>query len=176
MLKRKTGLGAQKRPVLVALGICADGKRELIDFRQAFSESQAEWEGFLYDLYRRGLKGECLKLIITDGGKGLKVALSLVFEHIPVQLCWAHKTRYVVNNVRQVDQRSVKNDLHRISHARSLLSAHQAAQGFVAKWQKLYPQATACLSRDLSELLTFLRVRLRLPGTSLRTTNPDSKK
>ena len=41
----------------------------------------------------------------------------------------------------------------------------------VAKWQKLYPQATACLSRDLSELLTFLRVRLRLPATSLLTTN-----
>jgi len=134
VLKRKTGLGAQKRPVLVALGICADGKRELIDFRQAFSESQAEWEGFLYDLYRRGLKGECLKLIITDGGKGLKGALSLVFGHIPVQLCWAHKTRYVENNVRQVDQRSDKKDLHRISHARSILSAHQAAQGFVAKW------------------------------------------
>ncbi len=167
MLKRKTGLGTQKRPVLVALEIGPDGKRELIDFRQAYSESQAEWEGFLNDLYRQGLKGECLKLIITDGGKGLKGALPLVFGHIPVQLCWAHQTRYVVNKVRQVDQRSVKKDLHRISQSRSLLSAHQAAQGFVAKWQKLYPQATACLSRDLSELLTYLRVRLRLPGTSL---------
>ena len=84
----------------MAQEIGSDGKRELIDFRRAFSESQAEWEGFLYDLYRRGLKGECLKLIITDGGKGLKAALPLVFGHIPVQLCWAHKTRNVVNKVR----------------------------------------------------------------------------
>lgn len=171
VLKRKTGVGAQKRPVLVALGIRADGKREVIDFRQAFSESQAEWEGFLNDLYRRGLKGEALKLIVTDGGKGLKAALALVFGQVAVQLCWAHKTRNVLDKVRRAEQQRVKKDLHRISHARNLLSAQKAAQRFVAKWQKLYPQATACLMRDLPQLLTFLRVRLGLPATALRTTN-----
>lgn len=171
VLKRKTGVGAQKRPVLVALGIRADGKREVIDFRQAFSESQTHWEGFLNDLYRRGLKGECLKLIVTDGGKGLKAALPLVFGQVPVQLCWAHKTRNVLDKVRRADQQLVKKDLHRISHARNLISAQKAAQRFVEKWRKLYPKATACLVRDLPQLLTFLRVRLGLPATALRTTN-----
>ena len=33
VLARKTGAGALKRPVLVALGIRADGKKEIIDFR-----------------------------------------------------------------------------------------------------------------------------------------------
>jgi len=33
VLSRKTGAGAIRRPVLVALGIRADGKREVIDFR-----------------------------------------------------------------------------------------------------------------------------------------------
>jgi putative transposase len=52
VLSRKTGAGALKRPVLVALGIRPDGKKEVIDFHLAASESAAEWERFLTDLYR----------------------------------------------------------------------------------------------------------------------------
>ena len=54
VLARKTGAGALKRPVLVALGLRPDGKKEVIDFRLAASESAAEWERFLGDLIRRG--------------------------------------------------------------------------------------------------------------------------
>ena len=43
VIKRKTGAGTLNRPVLVALGIRADGKKEVIDFRLAKSESGAEW-------------------------------------------------------------------------------------------------------------------------------------
>lgn len=104
VMKRKTGLGAQKRTVLVALGIRADGKKEVINFRQTSSESQYAWEGFLNHLYARGLTGENLKLILTDGGKGLKAALPLVYGQVPVQRCWAHKTRNVLNCVKKADQ------------------------------------------------------------------------
>jgi len=51
VLARKTGAGALRRPVLVALGIRADGKKEIVDFRLARSESAAEWDRFLTDLY-----------------------------------------------------------------------------------------------------------------------------
>jgi putative transposase len=60
VLARKTGAGALRRPVLVALGLRPDGKKEIIDFRLAASESAAEWERFLTDLFRRGLTGEGL--------------------------------------------------------------------------------------------------------------------
>jgi putative transposase len=43
VLARKTGAGALRRPVLVALGLRHDGKKEIIDFRLAASESAAEW-------------------------------------------------------------------------------------------------------------------------------------
>ena len=49
VLARKTGAGAIRRPVLVALGLRSDGKKEVIDFRLAASESAAEWERFLGD-------------------------------------------------------------------------------------------------------------------------------
>jgi transposase-like protein len=171
VMKRKTGAGAQKRTVLVALGIRPDGKKEIIDFRQAFSESQYAWEGFLNHLYQRGLKGSLLKLIIIDGGKGLKAALPLVYGTIPVQRCWAHKTRNVLNYVKRADQRKVKTSLHHISHAPNSVKAQQAAKRFVQHWQPYYPKAVSCLLQDLPELLTFLTIRISLDPTTLRTTN-----
>ena len=69
VLARKTGAGALRRPVLVALGLRRDGKKEVIDFRLARGESASEWERFLDDLYKRGLTGEGLDMICVDGGK-----------------------------------------------------------------------------------------------------------
>ena len=69
-MKVKHPGGLQKKLVLVAYGIRADGTRQLIDFKLAKSESQAEWESFLEDLHRRGLEGTALRLIATDGGTG----------------------------------------------------------------------------------------------------------
>jgi len=170
-MKRKTGIGVQKRSVLVALGIKADGKKEIIDFQQVYGESQSAWEAFLNNLYRRGLEGQSLKLIITDGGKGLLAALPLVYADVPIQRCWAHKTRNVLNYVKRADQKKVKRSLHRISHARNPREAHKAAQRFMIRWQSAYPKAVQCLRQDLPELLTFLRVNLSFPHSMLRTTN-----
>ncbi|MGH7226702.1 MAG: IS256 family transposase [Gemmataceae bacterium] len=90
VLARKTGAGALRRPVLVALGLRADGKKEVIDFRLAASESASEWDKFLADLHSRGLPGEGLEMICVDGGRGLLAALPTVLPNIPVQRCWAH--------------------------------------------------------------------------------------
>ena len=171
VLKRKTGVGTQKRTVLVALGIKSDGKKEVIDFRQVRSESQSAWEGFLNSLYQRGLQGQNLKLVVVDGGRGLEAALPLVYGHVPVQRCWAHKTRNVLNYVKKTDHESVKKDLQRISHARTLREAQKAAKRFVNRWKTRYPKAIQCLSQDLPELLAFLRIKTSLPHSALRTTN-----
>ncbi len=46
VLARKTGAGAIRRPVLVALGLRPDGKKEIIDFRLAQSESAPNGSAF----------------------------------------------------------------------------------------------------------------------------------
>jgi transposase-like protein len=171
VMRRKTGVGAQRRTMLVALGIKADGKKEIIDFRQAPGESQSAWEGFLNDLYQRGLEGHALKLIVVDGGKGLLSALPLVYGHVPIQRCWTHKTRNVLNYIKRVDQDRVKRSLHRISHARNLREAQRAAQRFVLRWKQSYPKAVECLQKDLPDLLSFLEVKTGLPPSVLRTAN-----
>ena len=112
MLSRKTGAGALKRPVLVVLGLRPDGRKEIVDYRLARAESAAEWERFLDDLYARGLTGEGLEMICADGGQGLLAALPTAYHGIPVQRCWAHKIRNVLDKVRKADQDAVKQDLH----------------------------------------------------------------
>jgi len=171
VLKRKTGLGAQKRTVLVSLGIRPDGRKEIIDFHQDSSESEFAWENFLHHLYARGLKGSNLKLIIIDGGKGLKAALPFVYPHIPVQRCWAHKVRNILDSVRRKHQQDVKRALHRISYARTLPLAYRAARHFAGRWGSLYPKALKSLQEDLPELLSFHRVPAHHQPSTLRTTN-----
>lgn len=123
VLSRKTGAGAPKRPVLVALGIRRDGKKEVLDYRLAPAESAAAWEGFLTDLFKRGLEGRRLEMICVDGGAGLLAALPTVFPGVPVQRYWAHKIRNVLNKVKAVNHNAVKASLHAITNAKTLVAA-----------------------------------------------------
>jgi putative transposase len=171
VLARRTGAGAIRRPVLVALGILPDGRKEVIDFRLAASESAAEWERFLTGLFRRGLTGDRLEMICVDGGAGLLAALPTVFPGIAVQRCWAHKIRNVLNKVRMADQTAVKRDLHRIMNAPDLPRARAAARRFADRWETSYPKAVACLRNDLDELLTCWRYKTLAERKRVRTTN-----
>ena len=171
VLARKTGAGAIKRPVLVALGLRPDGKKEIIDFRLAQSESAAEWERFLGDLIRRGLVGDALEMICIDGGAGLLAALPTAYPGIPVQRCWAHKIRNVLDKVRRADQPAVKAGLHAVMSAKTVPQARSAARRLADRWEKTYPKAVACLRDDLDELLTCWRYKSLDQRKQVRTTN-----
>lgn len=170
-ISRKTGAGSVRRPVLVAMGITKDGKKEILDFRLATSESQAAWETFLTDLCRRGLRGEHLEMIVVDGGSGLLAALDTVFPKIPIQRCWAHKTRNILDKVREADRDRVKRDLNRIWNAEHIIAARRAARRFADRWEDVYPKAVACLRNDLDELLACFRFDDPDWRRATRTTN-----
>lgn len=171
VLARKTGAGALKRPVLVALGLRPDGKKEVIDFRLAASESAAEWERFLTDLYRRGLTGKGLHMICIDGGNGLRAALPTVFPAIPVQRCWAHKMRNILDKIKKPDQPAAKRALHRVMNADNAPAAKAAARRFKDRFETIYPAAVDCLRNDLDELLTCFRYKSPDQRRAVRTTN-----
>jgi putative transposase len=171
VLARKTGAGALRRPVLVALGIRPDGKKEIIDFRLAPGESQEAWEALLNDLYSRGLEGKKTEIIATDGGKGLLAALPLVYPHIPLQRCWAHKIRNILGKTKKKDWENVKKDLHKIMNASDIVEARKAVALFVGKWSTPYPEAVQCLKVDLEDLLTFFTFKDRSWWKAVRTTN-----
>lgn len=171
VLARKTGAGALRRPVLVALGLRPDGKKEIIDYRLASGESAAQWEQFLTDLWRRGLRGERLEMICVDGGQGLLAALPIVYPRVQVQRCWAHKIRNVLDKVRVVDQPAVKAGLHAVMNAETLPKARAAARRFADHWDADYPRAVRCLRDDLDELLTCWRYPSLAKRKQVRTTN-----
>jgi transposase-like protein len=171
VLKSKGAARVQKKILLCAFRITQDGVEEMIDFYPAASESQACWEAFLNDLYRRGLLGERCRLIVTDGGKGLHAALEIVYPKISYQRCWAHKTRNVLDKVKKSDHRAVKSALHKISHALNQREATKAYWRFCSRWREVYPSAVACLERDLDDLLTFFHIEQKRLWSRLRTTN-----
>jgi len=155
VLKRKTGGGSKKLAILTALGITPGGKKEVIDFTIAQGESEGAWAKFFTDLVNRGLSGEGVELIVVDGGKGLLSALDLVYPQVPVQRCWAHKARNVVDKVKKADRVALKRDLARISHAQNRIAAQKAFGAFVRRWQGKYPKAVKCVLEDIESLLEF---------------------
>ena len=171
VLKSKGAAKVQKKVLLCAFGITLEGKQEMIDFYAAASESQACWEAFLNDLYRRGLLGERCELIVTDGGTGLHAALPIVYPKILTQRCWAHKTRNVLDKVKKKDQPAVKKALNRISHALNQRQATEAYWRLSTRWRKAYPKAVVCLENDLDQLLHFFQIKRPEMWSRLRTTN-----
>lgn len=171
VMSRKSGAGALRRPVLVALGLHHDGRKEVIDFRLASAESAAQWERFLTDLYRRGLTAKDCDMVCVDGGSGLLAAVEMVYHDLPVQRCWAHKMRNVLDKVRKAEREAAKAALRRVLNAPTERQARTAAGRFAQRFEAAYPKAVACLRNDLDELLTcwlYDSVELR---KAVRTTN-----
>ncbi len=170
ILKTKTGFGAKKKAVLVAYGIRVDGRRELIDFTVTNAESEKKWWRFLNDLYRRGLRGEALGLVVTDGNPGLENAVDLVWSFVKRQRCWAHKLRNVANYLkkRYID-RCIK-EARAIYSAKNRKEAERAYSTWEKKWNPIVPKAVRCIEKDLEELLNFYSCPKEI-WIKVRTTN-----
>jgi len=155
------------RKVLAVYGITLFGKRKLLGFVQAKGESCDAWEGLLNSIYNRGLKGKNLKLITIDGSGGLKSALSIVYPHVPIQRCWAHKLRNVSNYLKKAYQETCMKGARRIYKAKSKHYATAEFKNWKKMWKVKAPNAVHCLEKDLEELLNFFdtpqhhRIRVR---------------
>ena len=152
-LKIRYNNAYHNRRVLVAYGITIFGERKFIGFIQAQGESSDAWESFINDLYRRGLTGKNLKLIIIDGAKGLRSALRLVYPLVPVQRCWAHKGRNVSNYLPKRYQKDCTDELVTIYGAKNRQAAIDAFKAWKKKWHRVSERAVACVENDLEELL-----------------------
>lgn len=155
-LSIKQAIGAKKRLILCAYGITEHGEKELINFRQANSESEACWEAFLRDIYNRGIEGKSLKLIITDGCPGLHAALGTVYPYLSKQRCWAHKLRNVAAKLPRKYQVECIKEARKIYLAPNKREAVKTFKAWTIRWRPLAPKAVTCVENDLDELLNFL--------------------
>ena len=159
----------QRRMVLCAYGITTQGKRELIDFVIVKAEGEDTWYGFLWNLWSRGLHGEFLELIATDGQLGLIKALGRLWAAVPHQRCWAHKLRNLENKLK-ASQRPCLEEARLIYQAQHRTEALRRFRQWKGRWQRTAPKAVACLEVDLEELLAFLDCP-QAHWKALRTTN-----
>jgi len=169
-LKVRRPAGRQCVQMLVAYGVRQDGTRQLLGFLRTKGEGQIHWEALLNDLYRRGLKGDKLLLVVTDGCPGLAAAIQTVYPRAAHQRCWVHKMRNILEKVRKRDYDAVKADAQAIYLADGSRQARAAARAFCRRWRNEYPSVVKQLERDLPELLAFFRFPKHL-WRKLRTTN-----
>jgi putative transposase len=155
-------------PVVVAVGVKADGEKVVLDLELLGSESSECWGGFVEGLINRGLGQP--RLVIIDGNKGLRAAVDQNWPGTQVQRCTVHKLRNLERQVARHALEEVKSDYHRLIYAESLEQARKTYREFVLKWKKLAPKVVVSLEEAGEELLTFYS----FPNSqwkSLRTTN-----
>jgi len=150
------GAFRNKYPVLVALAEYTDGRREIVDFQPATSEKAIHWQALLDRLYRRGLQGKRLKLVVTDGARGLQEAVRTVYGFVALQVCWVHKLRNLVSRLKHRDNRkAICADVKRIFQADSKTEAIQRIREFQRRWQDEEPRAVRLFLQDIDLSLSF---------------------
>jgi transposase-like protein len=82
---------------LVVTAVRDDGYREILGARIADGEDELFWTGFFDDLKDRGLSG--VKLVVSDGHKGIQKAVENSFLGASWQMCHVHFIRAVLRNV-----------------------------------------------------------------------------
>lgn len=163
-------IGARRYCILVAYGIRPDGSREILSFQKANSESTAAWQMFLEGLKMRGLKGKNLKLVVTDGAKGLWKAVEKVYSLIPRQLCWVHKLRNIAVHCPKICREKCVAEAKKILYAKSTACAGDRFRRWMKRWEKKAPNAVDCLRRDFEKLVAVFDFPESLRPL-LRTTN-----
>ncbi|HET7560760.1 MAG TPA: IS256 family transposase [Rhodanobacteraceae bacterium] len=76
--------------VIIAVGVNADGRREVLGMDIGASEAEMFWKAFLRQLTHRGLRG--VQLVISDNHSGIKAAVSKVLS-CTWQRCRVHFMR-----------------------------------------------------------------------------------
>lgn len=90
--------------VIIAVGVNADGRREVLGMDIGPSEAETFWTGFLRKLTRRGLRG--VKLVISDAHEGLKAAVAKVLN-ATWQRCRVHFMRNALAHAGKSGRRVV---------------------------------------------------------------------
>lgn len=166
---------AQERVILVAMAVWPDGSYHILHYMVATTESDGNWRTFFDQLLDRGLQAAQVKLVVSDGTRGLAPAMK---KHLPMakqQRCIAHKVRgmkrhlaykqlvcqdeqgHAINpsEARQQRYKEIATDAFNIYDAPSLSEATHRLEAFNLKWQPLEPQAVHAFNWGISKTFSF---------------------
>ena len=139
--------------VLLACGVGADGKRDVLGCSVSLSEAEVHWRSFLSGLKDRGLHG--VELIVSDAHEGLQAARKAVFGSIPWQRCHFHLQQNAGQYVPSMVMRaSVAADIGSIFNAPDLEEAQHLLTKFLERYQKTAPKLVKWAEENLREGFT----------------------
>src|SRR5512135_27720 len=148
-----------------ALGFWPDGKREVLDWEIANSESKAGWKLLLDRLRQRGVQPELgLQAIIRAGSGGLGEAVAGVYGSTVREPCGLfHKLCNVADKSRE-DLKGKENQARRaqlraeaaaIYQAETVVQARERFVTWAQTWRQEAPKAVATLEREFEQPLTY---------------------
>ena len=157
----------------IALGVTLTGAQGILGVVQTATENETVCSAFLRELVERGLQIEPGLLVVLDGAKGLRKAITTVLgAHAAVQRCQWHKRETVVASLPNPQQAPWRRTLQ-AAYARPTYAAAKAALGRLRPEVRLLNEsALRSLDEGLEEPLTLHRLGVfRERGISLKTTN-----
>jgi putative transposase len=163
---------AQDRMV-IALGVTLTGEKIVLGFVQTATENEKVCSAFLRELVERRLRVERSLLVVLDGAKGLRAAVTSVLgAQAAVQRCQWHKRENVVAYLPKTLQDPWRRKLQAAYERPSYAEAKAALLRCRPELRLLNASAVTSLDEGLEETLTLHRLGVfRELGISLKTTN-----
>ena len=150
---RDEGLVSNKA-IHVALGVRADGTKEVLGLWLEQNEGAKFWLRVMNEMKNRGV-GDIL-IAVVDGLKGFPEAITAVFPDATVQTCIVHLLRQSLAFVSYKDRKAVAAALKTVYRATDAVSGETALTAFEAGfWGQKYPAISQSWRRAWPEVIPF---------------------
>jgi putative transposase len=161
------GIRVAEHTCVVALGITLDGTKVPLALAEGATENTTVVRDLLAGLRDRGLDVTRPILVVIDGAKALRRAVTEVFDHPVIQRCQLHKLRNVSDRLPDTLASVVAKRIRRAYHHADPLVAQAELEALARELDRSHPGAAASLREGLAETLTI--GRLGVPPTLART-------
>ena len=157
------------RAVVLATGVAADGRREVLGCDVGDSENEVFWTDFLRSLRDRGLAG--VQLVISDSHRGLTNAIATTLAGASWQRCRVHFMRNVLARVSKGQAEMVAAAIRTIFAQPTADTVREAVGNVAATLERQFP-AVAALLRDAREEITAFADFPQAHWRKIWSTNP----
>jgi hypothetical protein len=161
------GIRVAERCCVVALGIAIDGTKVPLALAEGATENTSVVTEVLVGLRERGLEVTRPLLVVLDGAKALRRAVTEVFDHPVIQRCQLHKLRNVSDRLPDALASVVAKRMRAAYHQPDPLIAQAELEALARELDRSHPGAAGSLREGLAETLTI--GRLGVPPTLART-------
>jgi putative transposase len=144
----------RNKAVYIALGILADGTKEILGIWIEQTEGAKFWLRVMNELKSRGVAD--VLIAVVDGLKGFPEAISAVFPQTIVQTCIVHLIRHSLAFVSWKDRKLVMPALRAIYRAKDAAAGNNALDEFDAgAWGQRYPAIAQSWRRNWEHVVPF---------------------